>query len=146
MDRGAKLHRLASDYWTQTGRPVLSYTVREGWILVNEWRVMVNGGVTVPAFFRFDLASVPRPFWGLIAPFDCSIEAPLVHDFLYRFHEADGRVWRRREVDRLFRRIMKTEGVRAWRRSAAWLAVRLFGWWAWRQSPKLVAKPVTGGF
>ena len=35
-----------------------------------------------------DLSSVPRAFWGLIAPFEVSIEAPLEHDFLYQ-HRGD---------------------------------------------------------
>ena len=32
--------------------------------------------------FLFDLASIPRPLWTLIAPFELSIVAPLVHDFI----------------------------------------------------------------
>ena len=41
--------------------------------------------ITVPAGFEFDLSSVPRIFWSLIAPFELSIAAPLLHDFLYRY-------------------------------------------------------------
>ena len=33
--------------------------------------------------FRFDLASIPRVFWFLVSPFELSIAAPLLHDFLY---------------------------------------------------------------
>src|SRR5262245_36601581 len=44
--------------------------------------------ITVPAGFRFDLSTVPRAFWFLIAPFELSIVAPLLHDFLY---ESGGR-------------------------------------------------------
>lgn len=137
LDRGSRIAELAARYVTCSGRPTLSYTVGEGWLLVEDWTVRVNGGVTVPAGFRFDLASIPRIFWPLIGPMDCSIEAPLAHDFLYRFHEAGGRVWRRREVDRLFLQLMGSEGVCRWRRRVAWLAVRGFGWWAWRRSPRL---------
>ena len=41
--------------------------------------------LTVPAGFAFDLASIPRLFWPLAAPFELSIAAPLLHDFLYRY-------------------------------------------------------------
>jgi hypothetical protein len=44
--------------------------------------------ITVPEGFQFDLASIPRMFWGLIAPFELSIAAPLLHDFLYH-HQGD---------------------------------------------------------
>lgn len=94
--------------------------------------------ITVPAGFEFDLSSVPRLFWPLIAPFDLSIVAPLLHDFLYR-HGGDPaagsieppRTYERAEVDRMFRTIMEAEGVPAWRRVLAYLAVRAFGGSAW---------------
>lgn len=94
--------------------------------------------ITVPAGFEFDLSSVPRLFWPLIAPFDLSIVAPLLHDFLYR-HGGDPpagsteppRTYERGEVDRMFRTIMEAESVPAWRRVLAYLAVRAFGGSAW---------------
>ena len=96
--------------------------------------------ITVPEGFEFDLASIPRLFWWLIAPFELSIAAPLLHDFLYH-HEGDlppgsiepPRAYTRLQADRLFRDIMQTEGVPAWRRTLAFLAVRAFGWLGWRQ-------------
>ena len=84
--------------------------------------------------FEFDLASVPRPFWWAISPFDLSITAPLIHDFLYihRGKPPQGavdpyRTFTRLEADRLFDRIMEQENVAAWRRASAYRAVRLFG-------------------
>lgn len=120
--------------------PVVSYDV-----LAREWQLEVAYGyldpphlLTVPQGFRFDLASVPRPFWWLIAPFELSVAAPLVHDFLYRFAGdppagaiVPPRRYDRTESDALFRRIMAQEGVPAWRRAAAWRAVRWFGGRAW---------------
>lgn len=38
----------------------------------------------MPERFRFDLASLPREAWPLIAPFELSIAAPLLRDYLYR--------------------------------------------------------------
>jgi hypothetical protein len=95
--------------------------------------------VSVPAGFDFDLSSVPRLFWFLIAPFELSIAAPLLHDFLYRYggRPPPGsvtplRTYSRAEADRMFREIMQAEGVSVWRRVLAYAAVRLFGRSAWR--------------
>lgn len=138
MNRSEHIGRLAGRQQNRRGRPVLSYIVGEGWILVSPWTVQAGlCDLTVPAGFHFDLSSTPRLIWPLISPFDCSIEAPLAHDFVYRYHDAGGRVWKRREADRLFLQLMRRESVRAWRRSLAWLAVRLAGFWAWRTSPGL---------
>jgi len=137
MTRAEHIHRLAARYSTCDGRPTLSYVVGEGWMLVDTWHIKVNGTtVTVEAGFTFDLASVPRILWPLIGPMDCSIEAALLHDRLYRDHEAGGRVFKRREVDRFFYQLMRDQQphpVPYWRRSLAWLAVRLFGWAAWKR-------------
>lgn len=106
-----------------------AYTYRDG-----------TTAITVPAGFEFDLSSVPRPFWWLIAPFELSIVAPLLHDFLYRHGGKPPagsvdppRTYTRVEVDRMARRIMEAEGVAAWRRTLAYLAVRAFGGRAWRR-------------
>lgn len=122
--------------------PVVTYTGPG-----NRWRLEAaysyeDGAnvITVPEGFQFDLASIPRVFWGLIAPFELSIAAPLLHDLLYH-HQGDlppgtvepPRAYTRLEADRLFRNIMETEGVPAWRRTLAYLAVRSFGWLGWRR-------------
>ena len=96
--------------------------------------------ITVPDGFLFDLASIPRIFWSLIAPFELSITAPLLHDFLYHFRGnppagsvTPSRRYSRVDADRLFRRVMEIEGVPGWRRTLAYLAVRAFGWLGWRR-------------
>lgn len=120
--------------------PIVSYDVFSG-----KWRLEAAYGyfdapnqITVPSQFSFDLASVPRPFWWLIAPFELSIAAPLLHDFLYRFQGSPPggaivppRTYSREETDLLFRDIMTQEGVPAWRRAAAYRAVRWFGAGGW---------------
>lgn len=95
--------------------------------------------LTVPMEFEFDLSSVPRVFWSLIAPFELSIAAPLLHDFLYRHggepppgSVSPSRVYTRAEADRMFRESMRAEGVPAWRRTLAYAATRVFGRSAWR--------------
>ena len=117
--------------------PVVSYdaAARE-WVLEEPYRY--GDGDTrleVPAGFRFDLASVPRLFWPIVAPFELSIVAPLLHDFLYRHVGAlPPRSWTRAEADRLFLRAMEAEGVPAWRRWLAYLGTRAFGRRRWGYS------------
>ncbi len=120
------------DYMT----PEVTYVVHErAWTLTEcFWcRIDKRTVLRIPAGFSFDLSSIPRLFWGLLAPNELGIAPPLVHDRLYRDHTVDGRTFKRREVDNLFRLLMDREGVWWWRRWAAWLAVRGFGWLAWRR-------------
>lgn len=125
---------------SELSAPVISYLPgRELWRLDEPYSVALEGHrITIPAGFTFDLASVPRPLWWLIAPFELSIAAPLVHDFLYNNAGAppEGtvvppRTYTRAQADRLFLLIMRREGVPAWRRKLAYLGTRLFGWLSW---------------
>ena len=116
------------------------------WVGGNRWRLEAdyayNDGATtiiVPAGFQFDLSSVPRALWWLIAPFELSIAAPLLHDFLYMHGSLPpagsvdpARTHTRADADRIFVEIMRAEGVPAWRRLLGYAAVRLFGRDAWR--------------
>src|SRR5262249_25152104 len=124
---------------------------RNAWALTQEYRVTGSEkdlgtpyAVTfvIPKDFEFDLASIPRVFWWLIAPFELSLVAPLVHDFIYT---TDGRMptgsaqkdgkdvttLDRKAADDLFLAFMRAEGVSRWRRSLAYWAVRLFGGLFW---------------
>ena len=120
--------------------PVVSYVGEGQWRLEADYTYRDGDtAITVPAGFRFDLSSVPRLFWPLIAPFELSVAGPLVHDFLYRHggRAPEGaveppRTYTRREADGLFRTMIEAEGVPAWRRTIAYLAVRAFGGGAWR--------------
>lgn len=120
--------------------PVLTYRGGRHWRLEADYTYHDGPtAITVPAGFRFDLSSVPRLLWWLIAPFELSIVAPLLHDFLY---ESGGRppdvsvdpprTYTRAEVDRMFLEIMEAEDVAWWRRGLAYAAVRIFGRGAWR--------------
>jgi len=120
--------------------PIVSY-VGPG----NKWRLEQpysyrdgDNVITVPEGFTFDLASIPRAFWWLISPFDLSIAAPLIHDFLYKYEgePPDGsieppRVYTRKQADQLFLRMMEMEGIPRWRRALAYASVRAFGWLGW---------------
>ena len=128
--------------------PVLTFLGRRHWRLESDYHYtdVATGEtreITVPAGFIFDLSSVPRLLWWLIAPFDLSVVAPLMHDFFYRYggNPPPGSVvpphdYTRAEVDRMFRNIMEAEQVAPWRRVLGYLAVRVFGFWAWRRDAK----------
>lgn len=109
------------------------------WRLEQEYQYTHAGYlITVPAGFEFDLASVPRAFWVFISPFDLSIVAPLLHDFLYHYRGdppagaiVPAYVYTRLEADDLFLELMVEEGVPRWRREVAYRAVRTFGGVYW---------------
>jgi hypothetical protein len=120
--------------------PIVSYDVATAhWHLEAAYDYLDDPNrITVPNQFRFNLASVPRAFWWLIAPFELSIAAPLIHDFLYRHRGSPPagaivppRSYDRRQSDQLFRQLMALEGVPAWRRALAYRAVRWFGGAGW---------------
>lgn len=110
----------------------------DGTVIPN-WSITVDGfDIDVPSGFVFDLASIPRIMWVVpgFAPFELSTAAPLLHDFIYRHHGVlvrNGLIVSRATADRYFRLIMAEEGVGRIRRTLAWLAVRLGGWFSWRQ-------------
>ena len=105
------------------------------YVLYAEWRCEVEDYlIVIDSGFGWDLASIPRVLFPVVNKDELGIIAPLVHDWLYqhrgliKFHSPVSR----READRLFRVLMREDGVGPIRRKAAWLAVRLFGWLAWR--------------
>lgn len=88
----------------------------------------------VPQGYRCDLASVPHPLWGIIAPQDLCEAPAIAHDYLY---QRGGVVnphlrYTRAEADALFRDLMAWYGVPWAKRWAAWLAVRTRGGAYWR--------------
>lgn len=97
------------------------------------WRLeqpIRHGGITVPAGFETDAASIPKvirvalPAWGKYA------RAAILHDWLYA-NLAWGNtlpgVPTREAADRLFRDAMIASNVPAPLAWAMWAAVRLFG-------------------
>jgi hypothetical protein len=131
---------------------VSSLGPRNWWRLVEVYRY-TDGAytITVPAGFEFNMASVPRVFWGLIGPFELSVAAPLVHDFLYRYRGAlplgtvdPKREYTRRQADQLFRTMMEKEAVSWWRRPPAYLAVRIFGGFVWKRSRPALEMSASG--
>ncbi len=119
----------------------VTYNVRRRtWILLNDYSYVYEGHtLTAKAGYAFDLATVPRPIWWLIAPNELSIVAPLFHDLLYEFRGrlpdpsqvTPYRTYSRLETDDLFLHLLEREGVAWWRRMAAYSAVRAAGGLFW---------------
>ena len=88
-------------------------------------------GLTVPAGFSSDGASVPRFFWRLVFPpgDQKALRAAFVHDWLYRTHPEG---WSREAADMLVLKLLLEDGMPKYRAYLAWLGVRLFGGAAWK--------------
>ena len=88
------------------------------------------GGITVPAGFESDGASVPRFFWRAVFPPGDSqaLRAAILHDWIYRTHP-DG--WTRSAADNLFYKVLTADGVPKARARLAYCGVRLFGSRCW---------------
>jgi len=117
--------------------PVIYDARRNTWVLHDRfvYRDHERGRtIVIPAGFEFDLASIPRQVWWLIALHECSVEAALVHDFLYRCAGkwTEGN-YTRHEADVLFLDMMRLYGVGKVKRLAAYRAVRAFGAGAWQR-------------
>lgn len=118
------------------------YSAESEWELVETYRFDRAGhAFTIHDGFRFDLASVPRAAWPLIAPFELSLVGPLAHDFLHRYGGsppagsiAPPQSFTRSEADDLFLGLMQVEGVRSWRSYPAYAAVRIFAGSAWKRN------------
>ncbi|MEQ1861883.1 MAG: DUF1353 domain-containing protein [Chthoniobacteraceae bacterium] len=92
--------------------------------------------ITVPAGFVTDYASVPGPLQSFAGKIGRQNRAAILHDWLYHTRGiprlgAIPDTLTRAECDRIFRDVMKADGV-SWRlRWRMWLGVRLGGWAAW---------------
>jgi hypothetical protein len=122
--------------------PAVTFDAHTGlWTLATDLVIVSRGyPLYVAAGFTFDLSSVPRPVWPIIAPFELSIAAPTIHDWLYQhaghIQKAKGvpytQAFTRKDADQFLRDIALQEGVPHWRAEGAYQAVRLFGGKAWQ--------------
>ena len=77
----------------------------------------------VPAGFRTDFASVPRPVTWLVPRFGAYTLAAILHDWLCTEGIRTGAVTAR-QADGIFRRVMRESGVPVLRRWLMWAGVR----------------------
>lgn len=141
--RGAAARRFRAAAAAAAATPdvAITYDVSlRSWRLLQDYSyVYLDNTLTAKKGYAFDLSSIPRPLWWLIAPNELSIIAPLFHDLLYEFrgrlpdetYVNPYRTFTRREADDLFLHLMEVEGVARWRRLAAYSAVRAAGGLAW---------------
>ena len=122
-----------------TGLPVsVSYIDGRTWRLTHDasYRTVAGPVSTVQAGFEFDWASVPWWLWGICPPAGLQGQpyglAAMWHDWLYRHHAINGVAIERKVADDLFLEIMLYVGVSRWRARVMWMAVRGFGWAAWK--------------
>lgn len=98
--------------------------------LVLPFTVVIDGvPYIIPSGFESDGASTPSkvelPAWG--ARYG---EAAIVHDYLYRTHPEG---ISRKKADEIFYAIMKYRKCNAIKARVMYLAVRLFGYFAWKK-------------
>lgn len=97
--------------------------------LNNEVYYTPFGRYIVPPGFESDGASMPRFFWRLIGhPFSMDyLREAILHDYFYRTQTVT-----RKHADRIFLSMLKEKlSVRS---RIIHLALRLFGWIAWRKN------------
>ncbi len=142
--KAAAAGRLGSDL----PDPAVTYDGRD-WILAGDCRYVALDGfaITARSGFRSDLASIPRLLWALIASFELSLVAPIMHDLIYRsggrvalpqgLVEPPDRTFLRKEADDLFLELMTRAKISYWKRNVAYLAVRAFGQSSWHEGEAL---------
>lgn len=132
----------------------VSYHPRQNvWFLREEYSYEDDKKSTIilDECFSYDLASIPRFFWRIVATHELSAEATLVHDFMYasrggkrkcvdgkeilgriEFKETPEKFYSRKEADDLFLKMMKDLHVKEYRRFLSYIGVRIFGVIFWR--------------
>lgn len=84
--------------------------------------------ITIPKDFKTDGASIPRFLWRVLGhPFEPKVaRAAVVHDFLYS-KECTLNI-DRKKADRVFKAILKQDGVNTIKRTLLYFGVRVGGW------------------
>ena len=103
------------------------------------WRLVETfyaHGVRVGAGFETDLASIPWWCGWLLKRNDIPwLVGGILHDWSYFTQTTD-----RRTADRKLRDVARAEGAPTWHTRIVYLAVRLFGWSAWRRSSRRLSR------
>ena len=129
-------------------------TIRR-WKLIEDWEHHLpdQTRMVIPKGFKFDGASMPRIFWGILAPTGLLLIPGLVHDFAYRYdyllrRPGNGGPLEKYEVgagrrywDDLFRDVaVSVNGFKIINR-VAWLALRVGGKSAWAKRRREASEP-----
>jgi len=106
------------------------------WELMRPFKYCPDEGdvIIVPPKFIFDFASIPRIFWTFIgSPTGPYGPAALIHDWLYHTQTT-----KRYQADKIFYTIMRLLGIKRWRASIMYFAVRATGWIFWDKRRRLL--------
>lgn len=133
MRRKRRARRTATLLKPMVAEYVLRERLRTGTI-VPEYKLTVILAYEVPAGFRTDFGSVPRPIWAVLHPLD-AIRAFVLHDWLY----AQG-ITTRAAADHFMLGVMRDTGVPEEKRGLAYAGVRVGSWWAWRKHARRRAR------
>ena len=83
--------------------------------------------ITVPVWFKFDGASVPRFLWFLFPPAEPrSIDAACLHDYLFETRQYS--LWK---TDLIFLEALEALWMVAWRRYLMFLWLKMGSWLPW---------------
>ncbi|MCP5117477.1 MAG: DUF1353 domain-containing protein [bacterium] len=112
-------------------RPLALTIEKDHFMLLDDFVVDLGDEViTVPQGTRTDLASMPKTAYWLGFPriWGPRDRAAVVHDRLYATKTTT-----RKKADRVMLRIMLADRQKMIRAFLIYVALRLFGWWAWRR-------------
>lgn len=96
------------------------------------WSDLLGRRIVIPKGFKTDGASVPKVFQNILSPTGPYFAAGIVHDLLYRWQK-----FSRRQSDDALLEGMWVLRCKPWQYGAIYLAVRGFGWNAWRKDKEL---------
>lgn len=104
------------------------------WVLMREFGYDVGAEgsgdmIDVPVGFQTDFASVPRALWWVFPTWGTYGNAAVIHDWLYYEQTRS-----RKDADEVFLEAMGVLGVPGWKRTLLFMAVRWFGWFAWKRN------------
>lgn len=147
-------------------QPLPIFTKRLSWYkalyvwmtTIRRWRVTEDyyyslsdsAMIVIPKGFKFDGASIPRIFWGLLSPTGLLLIPGLLHDYAYKFGHLiqvghDRIEWPYGEMQKYYEDTGRAYWDRMFRDEAirvngfhiinyiAWLALRAGGWLAWNK-------------
>jgi len=139
---------------------VMLYEVRR-WQVHKDWTFPYNPKngapvkIIIPKGFRFDGASIPRPFWALLSPVGLLLIPGLVHDYAYRYDQLwiinqNGEVvaWNKgagkKFWDNVFKEVGSQENNFKIIDVIAWVALSFGGrsWKSNRRRNEVITKPV----
>jgi hypothetical protein len=132
---------------------VFIFEVRK-WKLVENWHYKLKDEVeiVIPKDFKFDGASIPRPFWAVLSPVGLLLIPGLIHDYGYKYKqiwkvgedgcpEPYGKGEKKEYWDNLFKTVGENVNGFFLINVVAWLAVAVGGDRAWNKHRKVEMVP-----